>query len=318
MNIKAAIIAGPRQLRIEEVPRPAPGPGQVLIKLSGCGVCASNLPLWEGREWFKYPLEPGAPGHEGWGKIEEVGDEIHNLKKGQLVAFVSSNAYAEYDVASPNSVLPLPKPLENLPLALEPLACVMNIFARSKIEAYETVAIVGAGFIGLNLCQLIAGKAKRLIILSRRKNPSEIFKGTRSTWIDLSDVPHAVDQVHELTNGRGCDCVIETGGYQTTLDTASDIVCERGRLVIAGYHQDGPRQVNMQVWNWKGLDVINAHDHEPRLYLEGMNAALRAIGAGQLDPWHLFTHKVMLDRIGDAFELMINRPDKFVKAWVQI
>ena len=47
------------------MPVPGPGEGQVLVELEGCGVCGSNLPLWEGRPWFSYPLEPGAPGHEG-------------------------------------------------------------------------------------------------------------------------------------------------------------------------------------------------------------------------------------------------------------
>ena len=52
---------------------PEPGPGQVLLRLEGSGVCASSLPVWEGREWFDYPQPPGAPGHEGWGRVVAVG-----------------------------------------------------------------------------------------------------------------------------------------------------------------------------------------------------------------------------------------------------
>ncbi len=65
MTMRAAVVAEPNRVRIEEVAVPAPGPGEVRVRLEGCGVCASNLPPWEGREWFTYPMEPGALGHEG-------------------------------------------------------------------------------------------------------------------------------------------------------------------------------------------------------------------------------------------------------------
>ena len=66
----------------------------------------------------------------------------------------------------------------------------------------------------------------------------------------------------ELTGGRFCDVVIEAVGKQWPLDLAAELAGERGRLIIAGYHQDGLRQVNMQLWNWRGLDVINAHQRD--------------------------------------------------------
>ena len=54
--------------------------------------------------------------------------------------------------------------------------------------------------------------------------------------------------------------------------------------MIAGYHQDGPRQVNMQLWNWRGLDVINAHERDPAVYVQGIREAVEAVAAGRLDP----------------------------------
>ncbi|HYL98815.1 MAG TPA: alcohol dehydrogenase catalytic domain-containing protein [Blastocatellia bacterium] len=318
MNMRAAIIAAPKTVRIVEAPRPEPKPGQIVVRMLGCGLCASNLPLWEGRRWFEYPQPPGAPGHEGWGVVDEIGDGVSNVRRGQLVATLSTNSYAEYDVADIASVLPLPSSFASLPVALEPLGCVMNIYSRSAIQPQETVAIVGAGFIGLALSRIISKKAKRVFVLSKRKRLSEFLTGTRTTGFDLSDSLKAIEEIRGSTRGRGCDCVIETGGYQQTLDIASELTRERGRLVIAGYHQDGLRQVNMQAWNWKGLDVINAHERETRAYIEGMNAALRTIGSGQIDPWSLFTHKFDLDRLGEAFQLMANRPADFVKAWIQL
>ena len=70
----------------------------------------------------------------------------------------------------------------------------------------------------------------------------------------------------------------------------------------------------MQDWNWKGLDVINAHEREPARYVHGMRAALAAVLSGRLDPWPLFTHSVPLADIDRAFRLMEERPAGFTKA----
>src|SRR5215472_445701 len=103
----AAILAAPQTIRVAQVALLEPGPHEVCIRLEGCGVCASNLPVWEGRPWFAYPLEPGAPGHEGWGRIDAVGRAVRGLAVGERVAVLSSHAYAAYDIAPAEAVLPL-------------------------------------------------------------------------------------------------------------------------------------------------------------------------------------------------------------------
>jgi NADPH:quinone reductase len=90
----------------------------------------------------------------------------------------------------------------------------------------------------------------------------------------------------------------------------------RGRLVIAGYHQDGPRQVNLQLWNWRGLDVINAHERDPQIYLQGMAKAVEAVTSGFLKPAPLYTHRFSLAHLGEALELAAQRPNGFMKALV--
>jgi threonine dehydrogenase-like Zn-dependent dehydrogenase len=72
-RMHAAVLEGPGRIRVNEVARPEPGPGQVRVRLEGCGVCASNLMPWSGPEWMNFPTEPGAMGHEGWGVIDAVG-----------------------------------------------------------------------------------------------------------------------------------------------------------------------------------------------------------------------------------------------------
>ena len=61
---------GPEVMHFEDVELGDPGPGQVRVRIEGCGVCASNIPPWEGREWFTYPMPPGQLGHEAWGRVD--------------------------------------------------------------------------------------------------------------------------------------------------------------------------------------------------------------------------------------------------------
>ncbi len=86
--------------------------------------------------------------------------------------------------------------------------------------------------------------------------------------------------------------------------------------MIAGYHQDGPRQVNMRLWNWRGLDVINAHERDPAIYVEGMRAAIDRDRSGRLDPNTSCTHHFPLERLGEALDATRDRPDGFLKAVV--
>ena len=132
----------------------------------------------------------------------------------------------------------------------------------------------------------------------------------------MDDHWQIIERVKTLTEGQFCDVTVEAVGKQWPLDLAGELTRERGRLVVAGYHQDGPRQVNMQLWNWRGLDVINAHERDPGVYLDGMRAAVDAVARGSLDPLPLFTHRFPLARLGEALAATRDRPDGFMKALV--
>src|SRR5690606_40523727 len=114
-----------------------------------------------------------------------------------------------------------------------------------------------------------------------------------------------------------CDVTIEVTGLQAPLDVAGELTRERGRLVVAGFHQDGPRTVNMFLWNWRGLDVINAHERDPAVYVGGMRMAVAAVASGVLDPERLYTHRFALADAGAALEMMRSRPPGFLKALIE-
>ena len=134
--------------------------------------------------------------------------------------------------------------------------------------------------------------------------------------VPMDDHAGIIERVNELTGGGLCDRVIEAVGKQWPLDLAGELTRERGRLIVAGYHQDGPRQVNMWLWNWRGLDVINAHERDPKVYVQGIREAVDAVASGRLDPHLLYTHTFSLDRLDEALDATRDRPDGFLKALV--
>jgi threonine dehydrogenase-like Zn-dependent dehydrogenase len=318
-SMRAAVLAGAGRIEVKEYELPQPGAGQVRVRLEGCGVCASNLTPWSGPEWMQFPTEPGALGHEGWGVVDAVGDGVEGIAVGDRVAALSYKSYAEYDLADADAVVVLPDSLAGQPFPGEPLGCAMNIFRRSGIEAGQTVGIVGIGFLGAILTRLATDAGARVIAISRRPFSLDVAHtmGAAETIL-MDDHNRIIERVKELTGGVFCDRVIEAVGKQWPLDLAGELTRERGRLIVAGYHQDGPRQVNMWLWNWRGLDVINAHERDREVYMQGIREAVAAVASGRLDPRSLYTHTFPLDRLDDALDATRDRPDGFLKALVTL
>jgi len=323
--MRAAVIEAPGRMALVDAPAPDPAPHQVLIRMEGCGICGSDLAVWEGRPWFEYPLDPGAPGHEGWGVVEAVGHAVASsryrgtpVKVGQRVAAISFRAHRDLDVADASALVPLPDGLDG-PFPGEAIGCAMNVFARSGIGRGTTVAVVGIGFMGALVTQLAVNAGARVFAVSRRTFALGIAKrcGAETTF-GLDDAEAVAPAVADLTGGDLCDVVVEAAGRQSTLDLATELVRVRGRLVVAGYHQDGHRNVNMQLWNWRGLDVINAHERDQEVYARGVRAAVDAVMSGAIDLEPLITHSFPLTELDRALEMMRQRPDGFLKAVVQI
>jgi threonine dehydrogenase-like Zn-dependent dehydrogenase len=313
--MRAAVLCEPRRFEIVETRIPEPGDNEVCVRVEGCGICGSNLPVWEGRPWFEYPLEAGAPGHEAWGVVEACGDEVTNIPIGQRVAMLSYHSFGEYDVADAAAVVPLPDDVPKFPG--EPTGCAMNIWRRSDVAPEDLVAIIGIGFLGALLTQLAADRGARVIAISRRPFALETARRC-GAWktIEWDDSQQVSEAVAGLSDGELCPRVFECVGNQQALDLATSLAAVRGKLVIAGYHQDGARQVNMQQWNWRGLDVINAHERDLLVYREGMELAVSAAGKGALTLEPLLTHRFDLGDIQLGFEALAQRPDGFLKGWI--
>lgn len=313
-QMQAGRIIAPEQFDAVEVNTPEPQEKEVRIKMQGSGLCASNLPLWEGRDWFDYPIGPGKPGHEGWGIIDAVGPEVDDQLIGKRVTALTYKAFAQYDTADEKDVVILPNFLSDKPFPGEPLGCAMNIYKRTQPSAGEKIAVIGCGFLGLLLIQLLKDKGCEVLAISRRNFSLEKAEEMGADQcIKLDEHQRIIQEVKNSTNGDFCAKTIECTGKEWPLNLGIQLTKTRGKLVVAGYHQDGMRSVNIQLLNWRGIDMISAHERNSKAYIKGIKEAIVAIEEGRLNPFPLFTHKFSMEELGKGFTHLKERPDGFIK-----
>ena len=316
-KMRAAVLAHPGRFELQQVDVPEPAPDEVRMKVEYCGICSSNLAPWKGAPWFSYPFPPGAPGHESSGVVDQVGTEVTGITIGESVSMLGNGGFADYQIAKASCVVPISSSLKE-PLLGEPLGCAMNIFRRSQVRKGQWVAIVGVGFLGTILLQLCVNAGANVIAVSRRESALEMAQRMgASLTFSCEKRRELLEIIRKATGERLCDVVIEAGGVQETLDLSSDLIGIRGRLVIAGYHQDGPRSINMQEWNWRGIDVINAHERDETIYVEGIRAAVEALAEGRIQLRGLVSHYFPLERIDEGFRTAALRPEGFYKGVVR-
>src|SRR5690606_9919300 len=92
ISSRSLVLLKPQTSELQNCSLPDCSADEVLLRVEGCGLCASSIPVWEGRPWFDYPLQPGAPGHEAWGRIIAAGAQVDWLTPGQRVACRAENA----------------------------------------------------------------------------------------------------------------------------------------------------------------------------------------------------------------------------------
>jgi threonine dehydrogenase-like Zn-dependent dehydrogenase len=283
---------------------PQPGAGEVLVRIEACGLCGSDLNAWRGVPGIEYPLPTGAPGHEPVGQIVALGPGVDSLDVGDRVTGPMSNGFAELGTARAEYLVRVPLALERAgPVLGEPLACAMNVVRRARVAPGDRLIVVGFGYLAALIVQLLEHDHEWMAIARRPESRQlALSLGARAAY-DFGDVPSDL-----------WDCfpvVVEAAGVQQTLDFATWLTAYGGRLVIAGYHADGPRTVNMQSWNWKGIDVINAHERQLAVYASGLRHAFDIAHGRELRSF--VTHEWSLERAADAFHMAESRPPGFIK-----
>jgi len=284
-----------------------PPPGFVRVKVLACGVCASELHAVED-PLPSYPVEMG---HEPVGIVEAVGDGVDDFSGGMRVTGGFGPSFAEQVIADHRFLVSVPDDLAIEDAIGEPLGCVMEGRRRTPVVAGDRIALVGAGYMGLVMLQILQmSGAGYTMVVEPREEAREAALGFGATDALTPD-----DASTDELDGT-FDVVVEATGVQPGLDLSSRLVREHGVISILGYHVGPPRSVDVQMWNWKAIDVINAHVRRRDYLNEAIRRGLELIRLGRIDPGKLVTHRYGLDGVGDAFHALATKPSGYIKSIV--
>lgn len=312
--MKIAALRAPREFEVIDEPVPAIMPDEVLLRVSACGVCTSELDQWEGKANVSYPHYPG---HEVSGIVEKVGSKVQSFQTGDKVgAWVTNRGFAEYVAVKAEYCFPAGDVPLDLALA-EPLACAVNTVELADLSLGDDVVIIGAGFMGNLVQKLVQLQGPRhVIVADTRPDALERAKQMGATRVvDVrSESLSAV--VKEITGGQGADASFEATGSQAPITLLGDVTRMSGKVVIVGFHQGGMREIPLAYWNWMAFQIINAHFREITTIMRGMRIGMRLLTSGRLTLEDLVTHRFQLSEINQAFLAAYEKPEGFVKSTI--
>jgi L-iditol 2-dehydrogenase len=311
--VRMAVLNAPRRLDVVDQPVPEPAAGEVLLRVASCGVCASELDMWEGRAGVEYPRFPG---HEVSGTVERAGAGVALRPGDRVAAWVTERGFADYVVVNARYCFPAGDIPLDLALA-EPLACAVNAVERAAPALGDDVVIIGAGFMGNLVQKLVQLKGPRAVIVADTRadalERARRLGATRTVDVRGESLREAV---HQETGGAGADVAFEVTGVQPVLTALGDVTRMSGKVVIVGYHQGGGRELPLAQWNWMAFDIVNAHFRDVPTIMRGMRAGMRLLTSGRLALDDLVTHRFGLDDVNQAFATAVEKPAGFVKATV--
>jgi L-iditol 2-dehydrogenase len=316
--VKLAVLTGPETFEVRDVPRPVAGPGEVLLDVAVCGVCASELEAFTGRVESGYPRFLG---HEASGTVVALGDGVDAGATGLAVgdrvgAWVTSHGFAEQIAVPAAHCFKVGDAPVDTALA-EPLACAVNAVELADVRLGDDVVIIGAGYMGLLVQLLVSLRgARQVVIADTRADALERARAFGATRTVLVGEESPAEEVADATGGVLADVCFECTGTQPALETVGEVTRMSGKVVLVGFHQGGDRAIPLGFWNWMAYDLRNGHFRDPAVILRGMRIGARLTGAGLLDQAPLVTHRFGLEDIGAAFAAAVAKPPGFVKATV--
>lgn len=261
-------------------------------------------------------------GHEVVGTVAATGSAVSGFEEGQRVTGLIYGGFADYAVAKNDLVIAAPDGISDEAVMGEPLSCMMSAIRRTSVDLGDQIALIGLGYMGL-LClmALRLRGAREIIAIDPRedaRNRALALGADKVMTAEEVSSPIILKTFDEIEKDFGVDVVVEASGHPAALSLAGEMTKAHGLLSIVGYHQGGPRSIDMQMWNWKALSVLNAHERRSGYQMNCMKRGLDLIAAGRFDPGPLTTHRFRLDEVDRAFETVVQKPDGFVKAIVDL
>jgi len=323
--MRALVVERPGAAALQRVPRPEPGPGEVLVRVGAAGICGSDVEVLEGRRPAPYVRYPIIPGHEWAGTVEAVGPGVENIDEGAVVVaegfracgdcarcregrtnlctadyaetgFTHAGAFADFLSVPAQLVHQLPAGTDlNAAAVLEPAACVAQGLLEIDLVPGMTVAVVGAGTLGL-----------LAVALLHRISPSRLaLVGARAPRLALGRELGA-SETWNVREGRGpepgFDLVFEAAGTVEGARTAIALARRGGTVVLEGISGQS-----------NGIDadaVVLGHLRVQGIFGASRNAwrwVTELFAAGLLDTQPLVSHSFPLEEHVAAFAALTNR-----------
>ena len=314
-TMKISEVYQPRSSRIIDINIKEPKVNEILIKVKACGICGSEYFSWNNAD-----NPPIYLGHEASGEVICVGKGVLGFTPGDNVTGLFRESFAEYSVIDSRLVMKFPKTLHFDEAALgEPISCVISGALRTEVGLGKTIVIIGLGFMGLMVLQLMRLKgAYKIIAIDTREEMSELAKHYGA---DEFYAPESVPEKYILMDNKGkngVDIVIECTGKEEAFALAIKMLKCHSILSIVGYHQGGLRNVDLQMLNWKAADIINAHEKRIDFKMNCMDIGMRLVEKGQLRVKDLMTHFYNIDDIDMAFKDFEKKSKGYIKGVLRL
>jgi 2-desacetyl-2-hydroxyethyl bacteriochlorophyllide A dehydrogenase len=338
--MRAAVLTGIGQVRIEDRPEPTAPPGWVVVRVESASLCGTDSHQYDGRIDTPFPR---VPGHDFAGRVDNVGDgvdetligapvavkpslpcgecadcsagKLADCKKKKLIGLWSDGCMTEKVAVPQVNLVPRPEGVQAWQASLlEPLAVGLNTVDRLRIVLGETIVVLGQGPIGLALTRLAAlSGAGRLIVTDARDDPFAVSKAYGAS--DCINVRNTDPKqaILDLTDGVGADIVIETSGFPTSSAMVLDLVRKEGKVAHIGWANDLPPLPVIPIMA-KTLTIFGIGGNGGRGQYE---RSLELVRSGRVDLKPMVTHRFSLDDVAEAFETAASKAGGSIKVIVE-
>ena len=322
---------GPGDLRREEIPVPTPGRGELVVRIDAALTCGTDVKTLRRGHPVMIPRVPTVFGHEFAGTVAAVGTEVRGVREGDRVVAANSapcttcpscrrgranlcedllfvnGAYGEFIALPPRlvaqNVVALPPALSAARAAFaEPLACALLGIERARVEAGQTVVVFGHGPLGCLLGMVAAMRRARVLLVGKAGWRLDRARGLGiGECLDATSTGDIVADIQHATAGRGADVAVDATGRPEVWEQAVDAVARGGSVVFFGGCAPGTTiRLDTRRTHYEELTLLGAFHHTPAL----IRLAVELMASGALVPDGLISHRMPLDAVREALELM--------------
>jgi 2-desacetyl-2-hydroxyethyl bacteriochlorophyllide A dehydrogenase len=319
--MQAAVLHGPRDVRVEPRVLPPPGPDEAVVRVFASGLCGTDYRIWNGDRAVGYPR---VMGHEFIGEVVAVGPDVTNIRPGQKVAVEPNyscghcalcregnrnlclsrtaigidvdGGFAGQARLPARCCWPAPAEIGDDQLLLaEPLAVVVRAVGRGETRSGETAAVLGVGALGLLAIQVLKSRGLKVLAVGRTDRRERLARELGADEFTTTSSGRAPEVARRFSGREGVDVLIETAGTGAAVEQALELVHPGGRLVLTGLPHE-PSTVGFFGVVRRELTIIGS-----MIYQQEFPEAVRLLSTGVVKVDRLVTHRFPLDRIQEAF-----------------